>query len=103
MKRLPVYLCALILLGLVFLPKPPQASERAVRHSLDEQATTLSIAKTDDGVALHWTPSDTLHYWAVVHSQFWTMADPETLAVTSDTFLYSSRRRGFFEPRLFSY
>ncbi|MCB1060640.1 MAG: CapA family protein [Calditrichaeota bacterium] len=98
MKRLHELLSALILIGLA---ANPVAADRVGHNSLDEQATTLTILKTDDGLSLHWIPSDTLHYWAVTFSRQTTMASLDTLAVTTDTFYVHHDAEGLFDLGFF--
>lgn len=77
------------------------ARDRYPHGSLDEQSTSLSILRTEDGFSLHWFPSDTLHFWCVTFSPNQAMTVLDTLSITSDTFYVHHDSEGLYDLGFF--
>lgn len=73
------------------------ARDRLPFGHLDEQSTSLSILRSEDGFSLHWYASDSLHYWCVTFSTQLDMSNADTLSITSDTFYVHHDSEGLFD------
>lgn len=97
MNRTPYLVPRLITFVAVALVSTLMAQERYPFGRLDEQSTTLSILRTEDGFSLHWNNVDTLHFWCVTFSTALDMSNLDTLSITSDTFYVHHDSEGLFD------
>src|SRR5512147_2487546 len=78
------------------LPGTPRLKKIAAkRNHLDDDSTlTLTIQYTQGGLLLTWQARPGIGHWAVLRDLDGAMFEPETLTVTSDTFLLETETLG---------